>query len=198
LGFGIIVLFFLEVITMDRPLLTLIYFLVISISLIKYFKNIFKDISQRTKIYQYFLFFGFALLFHAIICGIILSFFPELNASFSPEGISFLLVNDFFIWAKPMEVFWQQVMLIILITQLHKQGLTLAQIISLCLVGFGSIHLYQILRADDIIGLGFTFFAFLGAALFPFLILRVKNGYLYNFIIHLALYDIMAIIFRVL
>ena len=68
------------------------------------------------------------------------------------------------------------------------------QITLLFVVGFGAIHIFQTLKTDVIIGLGFTLFAILGAFIFPHMILNVRNGYLYNYMIHLGVYNLAALL----
>ena len=43
---------------------------------------------------------------------------------------------------------------------------------------FGAVHIFQVFKADVVIGLGFLLFGLAGLFIFPYMILKVKNGYL--------------------
>jgi hypothetical protein len=97
-------------------------------------------------------------------------------------------------WAKPLDVLIQQLLIIWLTTKLYANGLSLKQIITFFLVAFGSIHIFQVLKTDWVIGLVFTAGALVSSVLYPYLLLRVRNGYIYNYMIHLGLYSIAALV----
>jgi len=196
-AFGLTILGLFNIITMERYALAFAYFFLLSFGLIWYFKKIFLQLSSHTRWYVFLYTIGIALLIHIGACYLCLHYLGKPNDAFAYRGISFLELSGFFIWAKPMEVFWQQLMIIVLVKKLESQKLSLYQIMLVCMAAFGSIHIYQALRADAIIGTGFTIIALLFSVLFPYMILNIKNGYLYNYTIHLTTYSFVAILIRI-
>jgi len=174
-SFGIIVLVFTNIITMSRYQIAFIYFLTIIILFVWHFKKIFKKMTKQSKWHNYLTIIGSALLVHGLT-----------------------LLDNFFLFTKPIEVLWQQIMIIILTHHLSKLTLTLKQIIIIFMIAFGSMHIFQAIRADTTIGIGFTIVALIFSAIFPTMILKVKNGYLYNYFIHLATYSLAALLVRLL
>lgn len=193
-AFGITTLIPSGVITMDRYLAIILFLFAISFFLLIFFKRELAVVVQKTHKHEFFILFIFSLFFHGISSYLVLNFLSQPVWPFDSRGTSFLLMNNFFIFAKPFEVFVQQLLIILLVTRLHQSGMSLKKIIMLFVFGFGVIHIFQIFKTDLIIGLGFTFFAILASLIFPYMLLRVRNGYIYNFMIHLAAYDIAAIL----
>jgi hypothetical protein len=103
-------------------------------------------------------------------------------------------MNNFYIWTKPFDILVQQLLIIVLVKKLSEQRMNLKQITLIFILGFGAIHIFQIFKTDIIIGLAFTAGALLSSVLYPYMILKVKNGYIYNYMIHLAIYNIAAIL----
>ncbi|MFA6520431.1 MAG: hypothetical protein WCT44_02365 [Candidatus Paceibacterota bacterium] len=165
-----------------------------ALALMVFFKKVFTEVIQRTHRHEFIILVVLPLIFHGITSYFILNFVDQPAWPFESRGISFLLMNNFFIYAKPLEIFVQQLLITILVTKLYQSGMSLKKIITLFVVFFGAIHIFLIFKADTIIGLGFTFFAILASFIFPYMLLKVRNGYVYNFMIHLAAYDIAALL----
>jgi len=62
---------------------------------------------------------------HLLISYFILNYLDIPNWPFNPEGTSFLITNDFYVYAKPIDVLLQQLLISILILKLHREGLAL-------------------------------------------------------------------------
>tara|TARA_B100001971_G_C17746211_1_gene313171 strand:- start:120 stop:548 length:429 start_codon:yes stop_codon:yes gene_type:complete len=135
-----------------------------------------------------------SLIIHAVTSYFILRFLNQPTWPFSNHGASFLLMNNFYIWTKPFDILVQQLLIIVLVKKLSEQRMNLKQITLIFILGFGAIHIFQIFKTDIIIGLAFTAGALLSSVLYPYMILKVKNGYIYNYMIHLAIYNIAAIL----
>jgi len=183
-----------QIITMERYALVILFLSFIALALIFAFRKEFITVIEKTSRHEFFFLIILSLLIHGVSSYFVLNFLDKPALPFDNRGTSFLLMNNFFIWAKPFEVFAQQLLIILLVTRLYKSGMSLNKIIALFVLFFGTIHIFQIFKTDLIIGLGFTFFAILASFLFPYMLLKVRNGYIYNFMIHLAAYDIAALL----
>jgi hypothetical protein len=194
IAFSIIALVPSQVFTMDRYITIIFFLAVFALALIIYFKKQFLILTEQTRKSEFIFLFALSLLIHGVLSYFILNFLNQPVWPFDSQGTSFLLMNNFFIWAKPLEVFVQQLLIALLVTRLYQLDMSLKQIIALFVFIFGAVHIFQIFKTDIIIGFGFTFFAILASFIFPYMLLRVRNGYIYNFMIHLVAYDIAALL----
>lgn len=194
LAFGSINFLFIKIVTIENYIACLLAFGIGTILSILLFKKIFNNLIEETKKYE-FLLLLVPIILHGITCYYCLHFLNEPIGPFENTGTSFLLLENFFIWVKPFDVLYQQIILIILIKKLHQYKITLRSITIMFVFVFGASHIFQVFKTDFVIGLGFLLFGLAGSFIFPFMILKVKNGYLYNFIIHLLVYDLAALLF---
>lgn len=193
-AFGMVSLTLTEIITMDRYVLTFLYLLVAGVLAFYFFQDKYFRLVEKTKLYESMLIIGGSLLVHALVVYAVTHYASVPDWPFERFGASPLLMNNYYVWVKPLDIFVQHMFIVILVLRLHMYGLTLRSTTWLCIVGFGAIHIFQTLKTDVFVGLGFTAFAVVMAAVFPYLILRVRNGYLYNYALHLGLYSAVAII----
>lgn len=194
LGFVAISLISTQVITMDRYGLVTLYLLAVTISLVAYFRKELTEVVQGTKWYEAIILIGTSLLIHGATSYLVITYLNQPTWPFDSRGASFLLMNGYYVWTKPIDVFVQQVLINLLVLRLKNLGMVLNQITQLFVIGFGSIHIFQTLRTDLLVGLTYTAVAIIFSFVFPRMILRVSNGYIYNFMIHLAVYNIAAIL----
>lgn len=192
--FGSTSLIMTQVITMDRYILNIFFLSITSLCIIFYFRKTLKDLINKTRFYEFCLLILISLIIHFISSYFILNYLNQPIWPFNNRGTSFLLMNNFYLWAKPFDVFLQQLLIVLLVTKLHQYKLTLKQITWLFVLGFGVIHIFQIFKTDIIIGLAFTFGAIISSFIYPYMILKVRNGYIYNFMIHLGIYNIAALL----
>lgn len=192
--FGSTSLIMTQVITMNRYILNIFFLSITSICLILYFRKSLKDLIIRTRKSEVVFLIGISLIIHLISSYFILNYLNQPVWPFDSRGTSFLLMNNFYIWTKPFDVFLQQLLIVLLVTKLHQYKLTLKQITMLFVLGFGVIHIFQIFKTDIIIGLAFTLGAIISSFVYPYMILKVRNGYIYNFMIHLGIYNIAALL----
>jgi len=182
-----------QIITMDRYILNMLFLLAVSLIIIFCFKKTLMEVVSKTHRYEFIFIFMFSLIIHVVSSYFILSFLNQPVWPFDSRGTSFLLMNKFYLWVKPLDVFVQQLLIIVLVKKLYQYKLSLRQITILFICGFGLIHIFQVFKTSLIIGLGFTFVAMLSSLVYPYMILKVRNGYLYNYMIHLGIYNIVAL-----
>jgi hypothetical protein len=182
-----------QIITMERYGLVILFYLTVASLLLYAFRSTYKSIFQNTHWYELVGLVSLSLIVHGLVSYFIITYVDKPDWIFSDRGTSFLLMNNYYVWAKPLDILIQQLLIIWLTTKLFANGLTLKQIISFFLIAFGSIHIFQVLKTDWVIGLLFTAGALVSSVLYPYLLLRVRNGYIYNYMFHLGLYNIAAL-----
>lgn len=192
--FGSTSLIMTQVITMDRYILNILFLSITSLCLIFYFRKTLKDLISKTRKSDFIFLILISIIIHLISSYFILNYLNQPIWPFDSRGTSFLLMNNFYLWTKPFDVFLQQLLIILLVTKLHEYKLTLKQITMLFVLGFGVIHIFQIFKTDIIIGLAFTLGAIISSFIYPYMILKVRNGYIYNFMIHMGIYNIAALL----
>ena len=197
IGFGGAIIFFNRIITVEHYIIAIFYFSIISIIALKLFEDAFKDIQKTMGKNKLFLILG-CLMIHTLISSLSIGFLKNPEITNVETQVSFLNAGQYFLWAKPFEILLQQTLIFILIKKLNENNLSLKKIILLYAILFGINHILLIPITGLYFGLYFTIFALLSAIIFPYNIIKRKNGYLYNIIIHITFYDISAIIFRFL
>ena len=100
--------------------------------------------------------------------------------------------------SKSMDLFAQQIFIVLLALFLKDAGLTLGQIIIAFALIFGAVHAPLIIFERGWPLWFFTIFSILSAVIFPILILRVNYGFVYSYIVHWTFYTLMAIVFWIL
>jgi hypothetical protein len=178
---------------MERYGLVILFYLTVASLLLYAFRSTYKSIFQNTHWYELVGLVSLSLIVHGLVSYFIITYVDKPDWIFSDRGTSFLLMNNYYVWAKPLDILIQQLLIIWLTTKLFANGLTLKQIISFFLIAFGSIHIFQVLKTDWVIWLLFTAGALVSSVLYPYLLLRVRNGYIYNYMFHLCLYNIAAL-----
>ena len=194
LAFGIMSLIMTQIITMERYVLNIFFLSIIAFGIIFYFKKDFIEIINKTSKREFIFLLAISLIIHFISSYFILNFLNQPIWPFSSKGASILLMNNFYLWVKPLNVLVQQLLIIVLVKKLSQSNLNVKQITTLFILGFGLIHVFQIFKTDLIIGLGFMFIAIFFSFIFPYLILKKRNGYLYNYMFHLGTYNLAAIL----
>ena len=187
-------LIFFNFVTHTSFVLALLYFSSLSIVFLLLFKDIFVKISAHTMKRDLLLIIG-AFFLHVATYWICHRFLTAPLELMKHNTASFMQVDRYFIWVKPIDSLLQQLMIIVLVTKLYEQKVSIRTLAILLGVLFGVAHFYSMQHME----LGPTalmvFFTTLFALVMPYLLLKVKNGYLYNFMIHIALVDLAALTF---
>lgn len=193
-AFGFVSLTETQVISMEKYISVMIFLILISILTLFFFKdviiNYFKNLNWKRSL----VLISISLLVHFSVSYVVINFLPRPDWPFSSKGASFLLMNNYYVWAKPLDVFVQQLFILLLVLRLSKLGLSLRNITILFIFGFGLIHIFQIFKTDLIIGLLFTIGAIVSSLVYPYMVLKKNIGFVYNFMIHLLIYNIAAVL----
>jgi len=183
-----------SIIYMQNYWLVIVLLLVILVGFITFFKKEILKLVKDTKWYEAVVLVGSSLLIHGITSYLILTYLEQPMWQFDSRESSFLLMNGFYVWAKPIDVMMQQLLIVLLVLRLNDLKMNINQITKLFVVLFGAIHAFQFLRTDLLIGLLYLITSIIFSFVFPRMILKVKNGFIYNFMIHLAVYNIGALL----
>ncbi|PIY79974.1 MAG: hypothetical protein COY80_05355 [Candidatus Pacebacteria bacterium CG_4_10_14_0_8_um_filter_42_14] len=184
-------------ISYDKVLVAVVYFLIYSSITIFLFKDVFKKLITDTKANKYLLIVG-SLIFHGLVywfCNTYLSAPLELMKN-SPA--SYTLVNNYFLFGKPFDILLQQLMLVVLVKKLEEENISLKNIALVVTVIFGIAHLEALRRMELVYALILTSAATLMALIIPRLILKIKDGFIHSFMIHLAFVDVAALLFWII
>ena len=192
LGFAVTSL--VSIIFMQNYWLVIVLLLVILVGLVTFFKKEISKLVKDTKWYEAVILVGSSLLIHGITSYFILTYLEQPTWQFESRESSFLLMNGYYVWAKPLDVMMQQLLIVLLVLRLIDLKMSINQITKLLIIGFGFTHIFQLLRTDLLIGLLYLITPIIFSFVFPRMILKVKNGFIYNFMIHLAVYNIAALL----
>lgn len=178
----------------DNYQLVIVLHMLFIFCLIIFFKKDLLKLLKLTKWYEPIILVSTSILVHGITSYLVIHYFNQPSWYFESRGSSFLLMNNFYIWAKPIDVMAQQLLIVLLIARLSELKMNLSQITKLLVVGFGGAHIFQLFRTDLFIGFLYLLVAVLFSFLFPWMILKVRNGFIYNYMLHLFVYNLAAVI----
>lgn len=194
LGFALISLVPTQLITMERVVLCIMFFIVVGGVLILYSRTKVVAWLTRGRIWVAASIVVISVLLHfASVYAIVWYLYDPLPGSVS-DGVSFLLMNDYYIWAKPFDVLSQQLLIALFVDALIRRGLELKRVQVVLLIFFGVVHFGQIFITNVAVGLGFLFMAIIGSFVFPYLLTNYKYGLQYCFAAHLGAYNVVALI----
>ena len=183
-----------RLISYDNIFAAIPYFLFyISITLML-FRNIFKKIILKTKKSSFLLVMA-SLMFHGVTYWICNNYLNPPIELIKNSPASYTLVNNYFLWVKPIDVLLQQLMIIVLVTKLANNKVSLKNITFALAIIFGVAHIESLQRMELTYALILTVSATAMSVVLPYFILKIKNGYLYNVMIHLAFVDVAALLF---
>ncbi len=185
---------FFKFITNTSFWLALIYFSFWNIVVLYFFKDVFKNLIAQTK-KRDIVWIVIIFCVHGLTYWVCHQFLTAPVELMKTSTASFIQVDAYFIWIKPLDALLQQLMIIILITKLHQNKIQIKTIALLLGVVFGVAHIMSAERIDISVVIVMTFFTTAFALIMPYLLLKVRNGYIYNFMIHLTLVDLAALMY---
>ena len=178
---------------LNKPVLAILYFSFFIISIYFWQKNIFQPLFLSIQKIGLII-FSVIIFFH-VITFYICHKFGTSPIDVSQQYVSFLNLDLNFLFVKPFEVGFQQVLIVFLAYTLYSQKIKLRNILIIFVIFFGLLHCLLIQKLDIKIALYFIIFATLFAWIFPFLILKIRGGIWWSFAVHLFFYDFSAILF---
>jgi hypothetical protein len=124
----------------------------------------------------------------------VLPLLPKIVGTQSVDSQEFKMATSVFFLPKSIEIFFQQLLFVAMALTLSFQQLSLRKMSICCALMFGGAHF---LLAFDGVPLSYITMFMTSAAVFgfvfPYLILRVPNGFAYSFTIHWLYYAAIAV-----
>lgn len=174
---------------------TILYFLSFSIVGGLFFRDILVEITAEFTIIP------FIILFFVYIFTVIAYFLSHKHLKKPTKSMEkyhdqhFIKMDYKYLASKSFDIFFQQVMILILILWLSKETFSMIEIIVYFVLLFGIVHLIGIITAGKVFGTYYLVMSLIGAVIFPILILNVNYGFVYSYIIHVSFYSISSIVF---
>ncbi len=178
------------------PVAIAFYFFIWAVVSIIYFWRLFRSwliVDSRIWLYGA-LSFGFAGLIWVLL--LMFSMFPTLQGPQLSPYTDILLSTQWYFLPKAVEVWVQQILIVILILELHYRFRTFNKVLVGYGVCFGGAHLlmFSLSGAPTPYAVIMTTAAMISTFIFPHLILRVRGGFVYAYAIHLLFYIFLAIL----
>lgn len=179
-----------------EPLYIAAYFLVCSALCMYYYWPLFKDslvLDGRIKA-ESVISLGFAM----VIWGLLyfFSFFPTLKGPALAPYTDILLATPWYFAPKMAEILLQQLLITVLVLVLYDQLRSLYRVIVGYAVAFGGAHvlLYALSAGPSQHATFMTLGALASAFVFPYLLLRVRGGFMYTYAIHVLFYIALVLV----
>jgi hypothetical protein len=180
--------------------ITIYYLLWLSITVFTFW-NIYREWKtiegKRTSTYIFLLIGSAAIVFYFTY---VLPHFPAISWDKSTKPPSeLLLATPWYFLPKSIDILVQQLLVAAMVLSFSFQKFSLRAISILCAILFGGAHLFLIFEGHTFLYVTvFTTSAFLAALFFPYLILRVKNGFIYSYFLHWSFYAIVIVLAHII
>lgn len=122
------------------------------------------------------------------------SLLPLLQGPAFAPYTDLLLATPWYFLPKAFEILVQQVLIAALVLglQAHFKSLTQVSFSYALLFGGGHIALFLLSSAPTLHAAAMTLAALLSALIFPYLLLRVRGGFIYSYVLHFVFYLALA------
>lgn len=149
--------------------------------------------------------YGYGLLgFGSLAVILYLTYiFPQFEpihwSKFWPQPSEILYATPAYFLPKSLDILLQQLLLAAIVLSFDEHGFKFKTIRLWCMGLFGLSHILLIFGDNSwSYIITFTFFALGASYLFPYLLLRVKNGLLYSYFLHWTFYAVIIVLLRTL
>ncbi len=175
-----------------------LYYLAWSLVSVAYFYKLFSSWAPTpSRIWLY----GLQSLVIAAMVGALiysLSFFPTLRGPALAPYTDLLFVTPWYFLPKVFEVLMQQILITTLVLEFYARFRSMS--LTLSAYGFtfvgAHIFLFALGQSPAAYSLSITLWAAASTWVFPYLLLKVKNGFVYTYTIHLISYIFLAMLLR--
>lgn len=141
---------------------------------------------------------GLCLLAAALVWGLVytFSFLPALQGPVLAPYTDLLLATPWYFLPKAAELLMQQVLIAALVWGLwhHFHSLPRVVLSYSVLFGGGHVMLFLLSSAPTPHATAMTLAALISALVFPYLLLRVRGGFIYSYLIHFVFYIALALV----
>lgn len=145
---------------------------------------------------------GTLVLIGLLVCGYLVYVFPlfpaiEWQQALKPPPEIFSATTWYFL-PKSVEIVLQQLLIVAMVLAFHKRQFSLRDISDWSAALFGGAHLLLVFGRSFSYVLVFTMAATVAGFIFPYLVLRVRNGFIYAYALHWTFYAVIITLIRVL
>jgi hypothetical protein len=184
----------------SAPIVISGYFLLWALISTAYFWNLFK--KNVAKNYHIWIYGILSLGSAALIWGLLylFSFLPILQGPHLSAYTDILFATPWYFLPKSIEILVQQVLITVLVLEFYSRFNSLKETIGSYAICFGGAHiiLFSINGTPTLYAITMIVGSLLSALIFPYLILRVRGGFVYSYMIHLIFYILLAMLLRTL
>ena len=158
-----------------------------------------KNVPKKSRIWLY----GILSLASAgLIWGMLYLFssLPILQTPYLPIKTDILFSTPWYFLPKSIEILVQQMLIAVLVLEFYSRFNSLKETIIAYAICFGGAHilLFSLNGAPTLYAIMMIIGSVLSALIFPYLISRVRGGFIYAYVIHLVFYIILATLLRTL
>ncbi|MFZ2522736.1 MAG: hypothetical protein WAX44_02735 [Minisyncoccia bacterium] len=177
--------------------IALYFFLWICITIYFFWDIFLVEIKKNTSIWIE-IFQSFALVCFYLTLVYFFSKLPALDKPLPPYPDLFFASALYFL-PKSVEILVQQLLIAVMVLVLSSRFQNLKSIVLGFATTFGGAHiaLYVLNNSAISYSILMTLSAFLSSLIFPYLILRVQNGFIYSYLIHFLFYFLLATFFHI-
>lgn len=196
--YALLPLFGFELSYNTSPIAIAVYFLLWCAAGAAYFR---RTISRQTRVKLWpFTYAALSLALAGVVWGL-LYLFSLLPATQGPRlslYTDLLLATQWYFLPKAAEILLQQLLITVLVLELYARLRTVKKVAIAYAVSFGAMHafLFSFTGAPAVYAAIMTAGALLSAFVFPYMILRVRGGFVYAYGIQLIFYIFLAMLFR--
>lgn len=180
----------------DNYIFSILYILFFTINVCWFYKKEFSEIFKKKisliKLESLFLFFVLLILIITILNNNIIS--PNTSNTLTP----FLDMNTGYVLAKFFEIIYQQIICLLIIYTLSDLKFSLRKIQIIFTFVFGLSHLLLIFILNPFWVTIFTIGSIFAGIIFPYQILKFKNGYFLSLVTHWLFYLLIFIGYKIL
>lgn len=184
----------------SAPIVIAGYFLLWALISTLYFWNLLK--KNVAKNYHIWVYGILSLGSAALIWGLLylFSFLPIQQGPNLSAYTDILFATPWYFLPKSIEILVQQILITVLVLEFYSRFNSLKETAVSYAICFGGAHilLFSINGAPTLYALMMTVGSVLSALVFPYLILRVRRGFVYSYMIHLVFYILLAMLLRTL
>lgn len=125
----------------------------------------------------------------------ILPLFPPIAWATPTPPSELLIATSWFFLPKSIDIMLQQLLVVAMVLAFSLQKYSLKTISVWCALLFGGAHLLLVFGKESVQYVAlFTLSAVVASFIFPYLILRVKNGLVYSYFLHWLFYAVAIVI----
>ncbi len=182
-----------------HPVQITVYYLIWTIIALLAFRDILKDRIVLEKRPRTYIPIVVGNIFILIYVFYILPSLPVINWTGQLVPPSELLnATNWYFLPKSIEIFLQQVLLLSLVTTFTNNQYKFKTTAVWCAILFGGSHLLLLFSGGFMYAAVFTIIAVVASYIFTYLLLEVRNGFLYSYFLHWIFYAVAVVVTKLI